>query len=154
MYLTLLALHSLIRWLVLGSLLSAIFYSYRGWMTNRKFSKSENFIQIATVTISHIQLVVGVWLYFISPVVDYFLDNFNDAIHQRDIRFFGMEHITMMLIAIVVITIGSAKVKRKATDSEKFKSMAVWFTVALVIIFFSIPWHFSPLTSRPYMRPF
>jgi hypothetical protein len=67
-------------------------------------------------------------------------------------RFFGMEHITMMVIAIVIITIGSAKVKRQPTDQQRFKTMAIWFTIALMIIFSSIPWQFSPFTSRPYFR--
>ncbi|MEJ7740420.1 MAG: hypothetical protein WKF97_23625 [Chitinophagaceae bacterium] len=65
-----------------------------------------------------------------------------------------MEHITMMLTAIIVITIGSAKTKRKSTDQEKFKTMATWFTIGLLIILTSIPWPFSPLTSRPFFRPF
>ncbi|HWZ35774.1 MAG TPA: hypothetical protein VNW51_06410, partial [Mucilaginibacter sp.] len=69
------------------------------------------------------------------------------------IRFFGMEHITMMLIAITLITIGSAKIKQKPTDEQKFKAWAIWYTIALAIIFFSIPWAFSPFTSRPYYRP-
>lgn len=60
----------------------------------------------------------------------------------------------MMLIAIVVITFGSIATKRKTSDVEKFKTMAIWYTVAFVIIFLSIPWGFSPFTSRPYFRPF
>jgi hypothetical protein len=74
--------------------------------------------------------------------------------HERVIRFFGMEHITMMLIAIILITIGSAKAKRKTTDADKFKTMAIWFTISLMIILSSIPWSFSPLTSRPLFRAF
>jgi len=65
-----------------------------------------------------------------------------------------MEHITMMLIAIVLITIGSANAKRQPTDQQRFKTMAILFTIALIIIFASIPWQFSPLTSRPYFRTF
>jgi len=76
------------------------------------------------------------------------------AVHQREIRFFGMEHIIMMAIAITLITTGAAKVRRKPTDREKFKTMAIWFTMALIIILASIPWKFSPLTSRPYFRHF
>lgn len=154
MYLSLLALHSLIRWLVLLSLLFAIYRAYRGWLTNRPFTKFDNAVRINTATIAHIQLLIGIGLYFISPIIDYFLRNFKEAIHQREIRFFGMEHSTMMLIAIVLITIGSAKAKRKQTDKEKFRVLAIWFTIALFILLTSIPWAFSPLTSRPYFRPF
>jgi hypothetical protein len=65
-----------------------------------------------------------------------------------------MEHSLMMMVAIVIITIGSAKTKRRHTDTEKFKTMAIWFTVGLLIILISVPWTFSPLASRPYFRPF
>jgi len=154
MYTPLLALHSLTRWLVLISLLFTIYRAYSGWLLNKPFSKLDNTVRYITVTIAHIQLIIGLWLYFISPIVHYFLYNFNTAVHQRQIRFFGMEHITVMLISIVLITIGSAKAKHKTTDKEKFKTIAIWFSIALVLILSSIPWAFSPLTSRPYFRPF
>lgn len=152
MYSVLLTIHSLVRWLVLINLLIAIYRAYKGWLGNAPFSKFDNAIRIATVTTSHVQLVLGISLYCISPVVRYFLNYFKTAVHEREIRFFGMEHITMMVIAIVLITIGSAKAKRQVMDGQRFKTMAIWFTIALVIIFSSIPWQFSPLTSRPYFR--
>ncbi len=131
----------------------AIIWAYRGWLGNKTFTKFDERMRWITATIAHIQLVIGVWLYFISPVVNYFLHNFKDAVGQQ-IRFFGMEHVTMMLTAIVIITIGSAKAKRKNTDGEKFKTMAIWFTIGLLIILTSVPWSFSPLVGRPNFRPF
>src|SRR5688500_15967044 len=116
MYSLLLATHSLVRWLVLVSLLVAIFQAYKGWLGNKPFSRSDNIIRNATVTITHVQFVLGIVLYCISPVVRYFLGYFKTAVHQREIRFFGMEHITMMLIAVVLITMGSMKAKRQSTD--------------------------------------
>lgn len=154
MYLILLPLHSLIRWLVLLSLIFAIYRAYRGWLGKKAYTKLDERTRIITTTIAHIQLVVGLWLYFISPIVSYFLHNFKAAVHDRVIRFFGMEHITMMLIAIILVTIGSAKAKRKTTDAEKFKTMAIWCSIGLLIILSSIPWSFSPLTSRPLFRTF
>ena len=154
MYATLLALHSLTRWLVLSTLIFSIVLAYRGWLLKKPFLKFDNATRHITATVVHVQLVLGVWLYFISPIVSYFLHNLGTAMHERAIRFFGMEHITMMLIGITVITIGSAKAKRKPTDKEKFKTMAIWFTVALLIILSSVPWSFSPLISRPNFRPF
>ena len=154
MYSTLLSLHSLGRWFVLASLLFAIFRAYNGWLSQKQFSKFDDFIRHWAATIVYIQLVLGLWLYFVSPIINYFLHNYNEGVHQREIRFFGMEHSLMMLTAIVVITIGSARAKRKKTDTEKFKTMAVWFSVGLLIILTSIPWPFSPLVSRPYYRPF
>ncbi len=154
MYAILLALHSLIRWLVLASLVFALYRAYRGWLSNKPYTETDHYTRFTAATSAHIQLVLGVWLYFISPIVSYFLHNFKTAVHQRGIRFFGMEHVTMMLIAITLITIGSAKAKRKRTDKEKFRTMAIWFSIALLLILSSIPWSFSPLVSRPNFRPF
>lgn len=109
--------------------------------------------RVVSAAIAHIQLVLGLTLYFVSPIVNYFLHNFSTAVHERSIRFFGMEHITMMLIAITLVTIGSAKTKRQTTNEQKFKTMTIWYTIAFVIIILSIPWSFSPFTSRPNFRP-
>ena len=76
MYPILLALHSLVRWFVLGGLLFAIIWAYRGWLSHKPFTKFDERIRWITATIAHIQLVIGVWLYFISPIVNYFLHNF------------------------------------------------------------------------------
>lgn len=152
MYSILLFLHSIVRWLVLASLLIAIYRSYMGWLGNQPYSKSDNTLRVVTSSIAHTQLVLGLWLYFISPVIKYFLHNFSEAVHMREIRFFGMEHSLIMLVAIVFITIGSSVAKRKTDDKQKFKTMAIWFSLALLLILSSIPWPFSPMISRPYLR--
>jgi hypothetical protein len=103
---------------------------------------------------AHIQLTVGVLLYSISPIVSYFWNNFGKAVHERQIRFFGMEHITVMISAVVVLTIGFSKVKKQKEDYQKFSSMFFWFGIVLLLILSSIPWSFSPLTSRPNFRDF
>jgi hypothetical protein len=154
MYLLVLATHSLIRWFVLVSLMFAIFWGYRGWLLKKPYTKFDDRVRHITATIAHVQLIIGLWLYFISPIVAYFLYNFSTAVQNRQVRFFGMEHVTMMLTGIVLITIGSSKAKRKTTNQEKFKTMAIWFTIALLVILSSVPWSFSPLVSRPLFRPF
>jgi hypothetical protein len=65
-----------------------------------------------------------------------------------------MEHSLMMITATVIITIGSVKAKRRHTDHQKFRAMAIWYTIGLLIILTSVPWAFSPFTSRPYFRTF
>jgi hypothetical protein len=154
MYAFILALHSLIRWFVLASLLFALYRAYAGWLGNKVYSKFDDRLRVITATIAHIQLTVGLWLYFISPIANYFISHFKEAVHERQIRFFGMEHVTMMLIGITLITVASAKAKRKTTDQDKFKTMAIWLTIALLVILSSIPWSFSPLISRPLFRAF
>jgi hypothetical protein len=140
------------RWLVLASLLYAIYRAYKGYSSNAQFSKTENAVRHWTATIAHIQLVIGITLYTQSPIIKYFWHNFNEAIHTLDTAFFGLLHIILMLTAITLITIGSALSKRKTIDKEKFKTMLVWFSISLFIIFIAIPWPFSPLANRPYFR--
>ncbi|GAA4807767.1 hypothetical protein GCM10023231_41250 [Olivibacter ginsenosidimutans] len=154
MYPALLAMHSLVRWLVLTSLLLSLIRAYAGWLHKKRFSHVDHILRHWTATFTHIQLVLGLTLYTISPFVDYFIHHFPEAVHLREVRFFGMEHSLMMFIAVTLVTIGSMKAKRAKEDSKKFKLMAIWFSVALLIIFLSIPWQFSPFTRRPYFRPF
>jgi len=152
MYTTLTFYHSIMRWLVLSSLLYAIYRAYKGYTMNYPFSKMDNSIRHWTATIAHIQLVIGIILYTQSPIISYFWHNFNKANQNLDTAFFGLIHIILMLTAIILITIGSALSKRKTTDKEKFKTMLFWFLFSLVIIFIAIPWPFSPLANRPYFR--
>lgn len=154
MYTTLLSLHSIFRWLVLASLMYATYRSCRGYLLKKIFTPTDDSIRHWTATIAHIQLVIGFTLYLKSPLVKFFWTSNQKATQSLDISFFGWMHILLMLLAIVVITIGSAKAKRIRTDQEKFKIVLIWFGLALLIIFIAIPWPFSPLVNRPYIRPF
>jgi Na+-driven multidrug efflux pump len=89
-----------------------------------------------------------------SPVVQYFWQNKTTAVEYTEPVFFALYHFTMMLAAVVLITIGSALAKRTPSDQQKFKTMLVWYSVTLLIIFIAIPWKFLPWISRPYIRTF
>ena len=152
MYLTLLFVHSAVRWLVLLSLFYAVISSYKGYQSKSSFTKTDNLVRHWTATIAHIQLMLGIVLYSQSALIKYFWNHFAEASKDLSTLFFGLIHLFLMLLAIVIITIGSAVAKRKTLDSEKFKTMLIWFSIALVIIFIAIPWPFSPLANRPYFR--
>jgi hypothetical protein len=68
--------------------------------------------------------------------------------------FFRLVHISLMVIAVVIITIGSASARRMGKDKLKYKTMLLWFSIALLIILTAIPWPFSPLVQRPFFRSF
>lgn len=152
MYPALLSIHSIIRWLVLLSLVYAIYRAARGYFSRKAFTRADNTARHWTATFAHIQLLVGMLLYTQSPVVKYFWNNTKAALRQRDITFFGALHLPLMMTAIVLLTIGSAMAKRKKEDREKFRTMLLWFALALVLILVAIPWPFSPLAGRPYIR--
>lgn len=151
-YESILILHSIVRWFVLASLVFALYRAYSGLLSSRAFTSIDENARKAALNFSHLQFTLGIILYIFSPIVRYFLSNFSEGIHIRDMRFFGLEHITMMVIAVGMITAGNNISRKKGTDRGKFRAMAVWFTIGLIIILISIPWKFSPFTARPYWR--
>lgn len=154
MFATLLALHSLLRWLIVLSMVLAIVLAYRGWLTNKAYSRFNTWLHFITTGLASFQLGLGLWLYAKSTIVKYFLNNFSTALKQTQLRFFGMEHSSMMVLGIGLIIAGSIVAHRKKNSQEKFKTIAIWYSIAFIVIFFSIPWAFSPFTARPYFRFF
>ncbi len=152
MYQVLLITHSYIRWFVLIGLFAALYRASKGYFSNLEFSNTDNFIRHWTATIAHIQLLIGIMLYTQSPTIKYFWGNFKEASRYLENNFFGIIHLIFMLIAIITITIGSALAKRVQGDKNKFKTMLIWFSMALLIVFLAIPWAFSPFANRPYFR--
>jgi hypothetical protein len=152
MYITLLFIHSILRWLVLASLLYAIFRSAKGYYTRAVFGKSDDRIRHRTATLAHIQLLIGIMLYAQSPWVKAFFSGGPKISENMEAFFFAWIHIGLMTVAIVLITIGSGMAKNKTHDRDKFGTMLLWFSLALLLIFLVIPWPFSPLANRPYLR--
>jgi hydrogenase/urease accessory protein HupE len=142
------------RWIVLVSLIFAIFRAYRGWLSGKEFSSFDDGVRHWTATAVQIQFMLGLFLYFISPLIEYFFTHFGEAVKEREIRFFGMEHSLMMVIAVGVISTASSRAKRLSTAALKFKTVAIGYSLGLLIILTSIPWGIWILTSRPFFRPF
>jgi hypothetical protein len=152
MYRELLFLHGIVRWLVLILLIWSVFAAWRGYQGRRPFTKTVNALRHWTATAAHIQLVIGIVLYVKSPFVKmYFMGPANGG-KTSDGFFFGILHIALMLSAIAVLTVGSALAKRKTADRDRYSTMLLWFTMALLLIFLAIPWPFSPLSQRPLLR--
>ncbi|MDD5051267.1 MAG: hypothetical protein PHO27_00885 [Sulfuricurvum sp.] len=151
-YTALLLLHSWFRWVVVISLIYLIVRAFRGWKGQKPFLSYDNTLRHSVATFAHIQLLFGIGLYFTSPISGYFMTHFKEAVHIREIRFFGLEHSITMLLAIFVITLGSMIAKRQKADNSKFRTIVVWYTIALLLILAAIPWEFSPIISRPFFR--
>jgi hypothetical protein len=147
-------LHSLIRWFVLVTLLYSIYRAYKGYSHRLTFEDTDNSWRHWTATITHIQLIIGILLYSKSVTVRSFFAGLGSRYHITEPVFFGMIHIGLMLTAIIMVTVGSAMAKRKKADQDKFKTMLIWFGAALLLILIAIPWPFSPLAQRPYLRQF
>lgn len=150
MYQKIIFLHSLFRWLVLISLIFAVCRAMRGYYRHLPFTKFDNYTRHWAATIVHIQLMLGITLYMQSPVVKSFFTSSRTGYDAS--TFFGLIHAILMLVAVVMVTIGSAAAKRQQADKDKFSIMLFWFSAALAIILIAIPWPFSPLAKRPYIQ--
>lgn len=141
MYTGLLHTHNLFRWLVLLAALLAIGLAFSGWLGKRNWKKIDNISGLLLTIFVDIQLLVGIILYaFVSPVTRTAFADFGAAMKNEMLRFYAIEHIVMMLIALVVIHIGRSKSKKAVIVNRKHKRAAIFYTIGLIIILAGIPW--------------
>ena len=127
--------HSGLRWLVLGLLLYAI---YNALVGKNSYEKKDKMINLFAMISLHIQLLLGLILYYTSGNV-----SFEEGWMKNPItRFYGMEHLLGMLLAIIIVTIGRKMAEKKEIPEEKNKKILVWYTIGLILIVASIPWPF------------
>lgn len=149
-YPALLSLHSLFRWLVVAALLFALARAGRGRLFNQPFSRTDEITRCWAATLAQVQLLLGLWLYSVSPLVAHFFSQ--KAVHQRELRFFSVEHGPAMLLAVLLLSIGSYKAGRHMDPGQKFKTIIIWYSSALLLMLIAVPWSFSPMVQRPLWR--
>ena len=138
MYNILVHLHSVNRWIVLLLIVLALIKSFSGWFGKKDFTDADKKSALFALIFTHIQLILGFALFFISPLVSFE----EGALKSEVFRFYTVEHFTMMIIAIALITIGFSLSKRAQESITKFKRVAVFYLLGLIIILSSIPWPF------------
>jgi uncharacterized membrane protein SirB2 len=125
-----LELHSGFRYIVLLLLLLSIIRSWADWLGNKPYSEGNRKLNLFAMISVHTQLLFGLVLYFLSPFVQFN----SDTMKVHDTRYWTVEHLTGMIIAIILITIGHSKSKKAASPVAKHKSIAIFYTLGLVII--------------------
>lgn len=139
-YTPLLHLHSTLRYAVLLLLVIAIVKALAGWLGRKPFTNADNKVGTILLAITHTQFLLGVVLYFVSPVVEVALADMGAAMKDANLRFWAVEHLVGMLVAVVCITVGRISSKKAKEDVFKHRKAAVWFSVAFAIIIYMIPW--------------
>lgn len=136
LYLPFKHLHSGWRYLVLALLLLAIINAFYGWLGKGKYSGASRKLNLFTLISAHLQFVFGLVLYFLSPKVR--TDDMGMAMKDAISRYWTVEHAIMMLLAIVLITIGHSKSKKALVGTVKHRNIAIFYTLALIIIIAAI----------------
>ena len=128
--------HSGWAYLALLLLVVAVVNSLIGWSSKKEFTARDRKIALFGLIATHIQLLVGLILYFVSPLGSAVFGQMKDAA----LRLTSLEHPLTNIIAITLITIGWSKHKKAATNEAKFKSIAIFFALGLLLILSRIPW--------------
>ena len=137
----LLLLHSLLRWIVLATLLLSIYQL----LTKKDALKSSKILLMS----GHTTLLIGVVQFFLSPVGLTLVKTWGMAnvMHDKVGRFWVVEHTSSMLIALVLITIGHVTLKKKGGNTTTL----ILYILALLLIFIAIPWPYKALIGRPLL---
>lgn len=128
--------HSGLAYLVLLALLIAVINAFIGMNSKRNFEPKDRRISLFGLIFSHIQLLFGLILYFVSPLG---LNSFGQM-SNSELRLTSLEHPLINIIAIALITIGWSKHKKATTDTDKFKKIAIFYAIGLLLILSRIPW--------------
>lgn len=142
MYKTVLFLHSYWAYLVVTILIIATVNALIGYFSNREYGAFSFRISLFTLIVSHIQLLIGVVLYFVAPYFGMFREvGMGGVMKNATFRLYNVEHPLVMIIAITLITIGYSKHKSKLTSKPKFKVLSIFYTLALILVLSRIPWN-------------
>ena len=140
MYTGLKHLHSFLPYLLLTVLVLALVKSFIAYRTNQVHTDAHRKNGLIVLILAHIQLLIGMALYFISPKSLTALSDMGAAMKDSTLRLYALEHPLMMIIAIVFITMAYSKSKKEIADSLKHKVKSVYYLIALVLILSRIPW--------------
>ena len=140
MYLALLHTHNVTRWIVLIAAVVALALALLGRFGKQPFGKPHRIANLAFVSSMDLQLVLGLLLYFVSPLVQSGLANMGAAMGDAALRFFVVEHAFYMVVAVALAHVGSVMVRRAKADGAKHARTLIWFGLALVVVLAGIPW--------------
>jgi hypothetical protein len=137
-------LHSYWAYLAVIMLIIAVVNALIGYVGKKEYKAKDFRISLFTLIVSHIQLLLGLILYFVSPKFELWSSLGSEVMKTADVRLYLVEHPLINIIAIVLITIGYSKHKKKLTSTPKFKMIFIFYALALVCLLSRIPWDVWP----------
>lgn len=150
---SLLFLHSCTRYAVVVALAYTTARALYGWLAGARYTTADDRARSITVSVVHVQFVLGIGLYFASPLIRLFFSDPGTGFATPELAFFSIIHAILMTIATGILTTGAARARRLPDDTARFRAVAISFLVATGIILLTIPWQFSPFVARPWLRP-
>jgi hypothetical protein len=154
MFLVTLVLHSLLRWAVLIFGLVAIVKGFAGWFGRKPWTPLDDRAGRMFVITLDVQTLIGLLLYgVLSPITWTAFSDMGAAMRDPLLRFFAVEHLTLMLVALALVHIGRARAKRARTDQARHRTAAIFYTLGMIALLAGIPWPGMP-AGRPLLPTF
>lgn len=154
LYPIVLTLHSILRWLVILVVVLSIVRAINGLLFKRGWTQQDNRIGLWFTVLMDVQILLGLILYFVlSPITIAALQNFGGAMGNASVRFFAVEHVFLMIIALAVAHMGRSFIRKAATAPEKHRRTIIWYGLSIVLVLAAIPWPFIS-AGRPLFRFF
>ena len=147
----LLHLHNFLRWIILVLLVISILKAYSGWKSKKIFAPGDKKIWLFTMISGHVTLLLGLYQVGFGRF-GIFVTNLPEGtrvMKDKFFRFFWVEHLVGMIVAILLITFGHGMAKKAVADEVKYKKAFWYFLIALILILASIPWPFREIVGRP-----
>ncbi|WP_235942678.1 hypothetical protein, partial [Salinimicrobium oceani] len=134
-------IHSWWAYLVLLVLIISVILSLVGLTSKKDYGATDFRLALFTLIVSHIQLLIGIVLYFVAPWFKAFGEvGMGGVMKDSTLRLYLVEHPLIMIISVILITVGYSKHKKKLTSRPKFKTLAIFYTLALIFMLSRIPW--------------
>jgi cytochrome bd-type quinol oxidase subunit 2 len=133
--------HSGFRYIVFVLILIAIVQSIAGWLSKKPYTDANRKMNLFAMISAHTQLLIGLILYFLSPLVQFAGSTMKNA----ELRYWTVEHLTMMIIAIALITIGHSRSKKATTPVAKHRAVAIFYLLGAIVIVVAILQSHRPL---------
>jgi heme A synthase len=135
-------IHSYWAYLVFIMLVVATFNALIKFFGDKEFHAVDFRISLFTLIVTHIQLLIGIVLFFTSDYLSLISDmGMGEVMKNSALRSNIIEHPFAMIVAVVFITMGYSKHKKKLTSKTKFKMLAIFYTLALILVLAKIPWN-------------
>ncbi|HVC18871.1 MAG TPA: hypothetical protein VNE16_02255 [Vicinamibacterales bacterium] len=154
MYTLVLALHSLIRWAVLGFGILAAVRGLLGWARRAPWTGTDERVSFWAVMSMDLQALLGILLYAVlSPLTAAAFHNWSFAMRDAGLRFWAVEHVTMMIAALALLHIARVRIRRTADPVAKHRTAAVLISLSMILVLAGIPWP-GLAYGRPLLRMF
>ncbi|WP_069131679.1 hypothetical protein [Rhodohalobacter halophilus] len=135
-------LHSYLAYVLLAALVFSIIYVTIQFVGKKSFTEKVRKIALIGFIATHLQLLIGLVLYVLSPVG---LSNFSgEAMSESLSRLYILEHPLTMIIAIVLVSVGYIKAKKPGDDARRFRTIIIFYGLGLILMLSRIPWSVWP----------